>query len=65
MGPPTAATPATAQQFIETLRGVSTAGAAPPATTTATTTTTTTPNGSTPNSGAEEAVIYPLDEAPH
>jgi lipid-binding SYLF domain-containing protein len=68
LGPATAATPATAQQFIETLRGVSAAGAAPPHTTTATTataTTTTTPSGSAPSGGAEEAVIYPLDEAAH
>lgn len=65
LGPLTAATPATAQHFIETLRGVSTAGAAPPHTTTATTSTTT-PSGSAPSSGgAEEAVIYPLDETPH
>jgi lipid-binding SYLF domain-containing protein len=66
LGPPTAVTPATAQQFVETLRGVSTAGAAPQHTTTATTTSTTTPSGSAPsNGGAEEAVIYPLDETPH
>jgi lipid-binding SYLF domain-containing protein len=70
LGPPTAATPATAKQFIETLHGVSTAGATPAHTTT-TTTTTTPPNGSAPSAsapsggGAEEAVIYPLDETPH
>jgi lipid-binding SYLF domain-containing protein len=65
LGPPTATTPTAAQQFIETLRSVSTAGAAPPpAHTTATTTTT---NGSAPSSGesVEQAVIYPLDEAAH
>jgi lipid-binding SYLF domain-containing protein len=67
LGPPTAATPATARQFIETLHGVSTAGApAPHATTTTTTTSTTTTSGSAPSSGgADEAVIYPLDETPH
>jgi lipid-binding SYLF domain-containing protein len=66
LGPPSAATPATARQFIDTLRGVSTPGAAPPATTTSTSTSTSTTNGSAPSSGgsAEEAVIYPLDEAP-
>jgi len=64
LGPMTATTPATAQQFIETLRSVSIAGAAPPHTTTATTATTTAPSGSAPSSGAEEAVIYPLDETP-
>ena len=66
LGPPTAATPTAARQFIDTLHGVSTPGAAPPPTTTTTTTTTTT-NASAPSSGgsAEEAVIYPLDEAPH
>ena len=64
LGPPSAATPATARQFIDTLRGVSTPGAAPPATTTSAATTAT--SGSAPSSGgsAEEAVIYPLDEAP-
>jgi lipid-binding SYLF domain-containing protein len=66
LGPPNATTPATAQQFIETLHGVSTAGAAPPHTATATTTSTTPTSGSAPsNNGAEEAVIYPLDETPH
>ena len=71
LGPTTATTPATAQQFLETLRVVSTAGATPPHTTTATTTSTTTPSSSTPSgsapssSGAEEAVIYPLDETSH
>jgi lipid-binding SYLF domain-containing protein len=67
LGPPGAATPATARQFIETLHGVSTPGSAPPHTTTATTTTaTTTTSGSAPSSGgAEEAVIYPLDETVH
>ena len=68
LGPPTAATPTSAQQFIETLRGVSTAGATPPH---ATTTAASAPSGSAPSGsapsggGAEEAVIYPLDEAPH
>ena len=63
LGPPTATTPSTAQHFIETLRGVSTPGAAPPHTTT--TTATAAPSGGTPSGGgAEEAVIYPLDETP-
>jgi lipid-binding SYLF domain-containing protein len=67
LGPPTAATPSTAQQFVETLRGVSAAGAAPPHTTsTIAPTTAAPPSGSAPSGGgAEEAVIYPLDEAPH
>jgi lipid-binding SYLF domain-containing protein len=65
LGPVTAATPATAQQFIETLRGVSAVGAAPPHTTTETTASKPPPSGSVPSSGAEEAVIYPLDETPH
>jgi len=67
LGPPTAATPGTAQQFVETLRGVSAAGAAPPHTTsTIAPTTAAPPSGSAPSGGgAEEAVIYPLDEAPH
>jgi lipid-binding SYLF domain-containing protein len=67
LGPPTAATPGTAQQFVETLRGVSAAGAAPPHTTSTTAPTTAAPpSGSAPSGGgAEEAVIYPLDEAPH
>jgi lipid-binding SYLF domain-containing protein len=69
LGPLTAATPATAQQFIETLRGASAPGTAPPAAASAATATTTTaaPSGSAPSgsSGAEEAVIYPLEETPH
>ena len=62
LGPPTAGTPTTAKQFIETLSGISTAGAAPPPPPPHTTATT----GSAPSSGesVEEAVIYPLDEAP-
>ena len=61
LGPPTAGTPTTAKQFIETLSGISTAGAAPPPPPPHTTATT-----SAPSSGesVEEAVIYPLDEAP-
>jgi len=66
LGPSTAATPAAAQQFIETLRGLSTPGAAPPQSTATTTTTATTPSGGSPSgAGAEEAVIYPLDETSH
>jgi lipid-binding SYLF domain-containing protein len=62
LGPPTPATPATARQFLDSLHAVSTPGAAPPAASTTTTTT----SGSAPSSGgsADEAVIYPLDEAP-
>ena len=63
LGPPTAGTPTTAKQFIETLSGISTAGAAPPPPPPHTTATT----GSAPSSGesVEEAVIYPLDETSH
>jgi lipid-binding SYLF domain-containing protein len=62
LGPPTPATPTSAKQFIETLSGVAIPGAAPPPATT-----TSTATGSAPSSGesVEEAVIYPLDEAPH
>ena len=63
LGPVTAATPSAAKQFIETLSGVSTAGAAPPPHPA----TTSTASGSAPSGGehVEEAVIYPLDEAPN
>jgi len=57
LGPRTPTTPASAQQFLDTLRGVTTPGTPrPPA-----------PGGSAPSSGgsAEEAIIYPLEETPH
>ncbi|HUL81564.1 MAG TPA: lipid-binding SYLF domain-containing protein [Gammaproteobacteria bacterium] len=60
LGPVTAATPASAQQFLETLRSVTTAGAPRPKTPTG-------PGGSAPSNGgsAEEAIIYPLEEGAH
>jgi lipid-binding SYLF domain-containing protein len=60
LGPPTATTPARAQEFLATLRSVTTAGAPRPKAPSGT-------GGSAPSSGgaAEEAIIYPLDETPH
>jgi len=60
LGPPTATTPASAQEFLATLRGVTTAGAQRPKPPSGT-------GGSAPSSGgaAEEAIIYPLEETPH
>jgi lipid-binding SYLF domain-containing protein len=57
LGPPTATTPANAQQFLDTLRGVTTAGAPRPHAPSGS-------GGSAPSSGgsAEEAIIYPLEE---
>ena len=56
LGPRSAATPTSAQQFLDTLRGVTTPGVPRPHA----------PGGSAPSSGsAEEAIIYPIDEAPH
>jgi lipid-binding SYLF domain-containing protein len=66
LGPPTPATPAAAKQFIETLHRVSAPGSAPPPATTATTPTSPgTKGSSTSTGGAEEAVIYPLDDTRH
>ena len=58
LGPPSATTPASAQQFLETLRGVTTAGAPRPKAPSG-------QGGSAPSSGgpAEEAIIYPLEES--
>jgi len=60
LGPTSAATPAPAQQFLETLRGVTIAGAPRPKAPSG-------PSGSAPSSGgsAEEAIIYPLEEGAH
>jgi lipid-binding SYLF domain-containing protein len=59
LGPRGTATPPAAQQFLDTLHGVTTAGAAPPHTTST--------GGSAPSTSesAQEAIIYPLDEAAH
>jgi lipid-binding SYLF domain-containing protein len=60
LGPRTSTTPTSAQQFLDTLRGVTTPGAPRPSAPSGT-------GGSAPSSGgsAEEAIIYPLEETPH
>jgi SH3 domain-containing YSC84-like protein 1 len=60
LGPRTPTTPASAQQFLDTLRGLTTPGAERPTAPSGT-------GGSAPSSGAsaEEAIIYPLEETPH
>jgi lipid-binding SYLF domain-containing protein len=64
LGPTSASTPASALSFLETLRGVtSTTGA--PATTTAVPTTRSHDGTSATTAGpAEQAIIYPVEEAP-
>jgi lipid-binding SYLF domain-containing protein len=59
LGPPTATTPASAQQFLDTVRSVTIAGAPRPKAPSG--------GGSAPSSGgsAEEAIIYPLEESAH